>query len=827
MKFTSLPPLGSALLAALILSLASCSDKAAQEWPALNMPAPDPEIEARIDDLIGKMSLEQKVGQVIQADTENITPEEVRQYRLGSVLSGGNSAPGDESFASAADWLAAADAYFEASIDPDGVEVAIPLIWGIDAVHGHAKLSGATIFPHNIGLGATGNPDLIEAIGAATASELTVSGHDWTFAPTVAVPRDDRWGRTYEGFSESPDLVAAYADRAVYGLQGRPGTDNFLGTFRMIASAKHFIGDGGTKGGVDQGNTLISEEELRDIHAPAYFSALEAGVQTVMASYNSWNGQKLHGHKYLLTTVLKERLGFNGFVIGDWNGHGQIPGCTNTDCPEAMLAGIDMYMAPDSWKGIYQSTLAAVQAGEIPMARLDDAVRRILRVKLQAGLFEKAKPSKRPFAGDLDLLGFVTHRDIARQAVRQSMVLLKNNNSVLPLSADQTVLVVGDAADSISKQSGGWSLSWQGGSYDNSYYPNGESIFNGIENTVAASGGQAFLDPTGTMDIEADVVIAVYGENPYAEYQGDRDHLDYQSDLFDVSNLRKYREAGIPIVSIFLSGRPLWVNPELNASDAFIAAWLPGTEGSGVADLLFRTEASYDFTGKLPFSWPASAVDFDNNVGGDEYAPLFGFGYGLSYATPGEALPVLSEESGLPLAGPLTGNGAVFRKGGTVLPWKTFLIDQTEAGIFNGTSANLEALSASRTDYQIQEDALALNFMSDTAALLFIPDGASVDWSAEFEQGQVLALAVKTDQETPLTLGMGCVDGIRCAAEQTMTLPAGDWREVYLSLNCFSESVDLSQIDRPIMIKAKAGVQLALADLRLEADIQAVPACSS
>jgi len=268
----------------------------------------------------------------------------VKTYRLGSVLSGGNSAPGPEPYAAAEDWLAAADAYFDASVDPEGVEIAIPIIWGIDAVHGHANLSSATVFPHNIGLGAAGDPDLIEEIMEVTAAELIVSGHDWTFAPTLAVPRDDRWGRTYEGFSEDPSIVASYGDRIVFGLQGRPGSETYFDASRVMSSAKHFVGDGGTTRGIDQGDTAISEQELRDIHAAGYMPAIEAGAQTIMASFNSWNGVKMHGYEYMLTDVLKSRMGFNGFVIGDWNGHGQIPGCTNTDCPESLIAGVDMYI---------------------------------------------------------------------------------------------------------------------------------------------------------------------------------------------------------------------------------------------------------------------------------------------------------------------------------------------------------------------------------------------------------------------------------------------------------------------------------------------------
>ena len=430
-------------------------------WPIIDPLPLSIDIESQIDEMLPKLTLEQKVGQVIQGDSDSVTPEEVKEYRLGSVLSGGNSAPGPLPYAETKNWLEMADKYYNASIDNEGVEIAIPIIWGIDAVHGHANLKGAIIFPHNIGLGAMNNPDLIEQIAGVTAHELTISGHDWTFAPTLAVPRDLRWGRSYEGFSEDPDIVQSYGGRIVIGLQGKFGSDDFMSDGKVISSAKHFLADGATQNGADQGDALISEDELSKVHAAGYYSAIPAGVQTVMASFSSWQGRKLHGDKELLTNVLKGKMGFKGFVIGDWNGHGQVPGCKNTDCAQSLNAGLDMYMAPDSWKGLYASTLQQVKNGTISMERLNDAVRRILRVKLASGIFEKGAPSSRTNAGDENILGLPENRSIARQAVRESMVLLKNNNQVLPINASKTILVVGDGAASISKASGGWTLSWK------------------------------------------------------------------------------------------------------------------------------------------------------------------------------------------------------------------------------------------------------------------------------------------------------------------------------------------------------------------------------
>jgi len=636
-------------------------------WPAVKTQALDPKVEARIDEIMVKMSLEQKVGQVIQADSNSVTPAEVKKYRLGSVLSGGNSAPGDLPYTNAANWLKAADEYYEASIDAEGVDIAIPVIWGIDAVHGHANLTGAIVFPHNVGLGAANDPDLVKRIAAVTAIELSVSGHDWTFAPTLAVPQNDRWGRGYEGFSEDPDVVKSYGGAIVEGLQGKIGTSEFMSDGKVISTAKHFLGDGGTLNGVDQGNAVISEAELRDLHLAGYITAIEDGAQSVMASFSAWQGQPMHGQKELLTDVLKGRMNFQGFVIGDWNGHALIPGCTATDCPQSFNAGLDMYMTPDTWKGMYESTLRHVKSGEIPMERLDDAVRRILRVKINSGIFEKPKPSDRVYSGKTEFLGSKAHRDLARESVRKSAVLLKNNDSTLPIKAGSRVHVVGAGANHIGKFAGGWTLSWQGGEYANDQFPNGETFLHAVKREVEAAGGSVTYDATGeAVPTNADVVIAVYGEDPYAEFQGDRDHVDFTPNDFNPEVLERYSEAGVPVVSVFLSGRPLWTNPEINASDAFIAAWLPGTEPAGLTDLIFQTKPEYDFTGSLSFSWPKLATQVKLNEYHADYDPLFKLGYGLSYkdATQIKALPV---ESGLPKDA-VVSKGTFFEKGKAVDP---------------------------------------------------------------------------------------------------------------------------------------------------------------
>jgi len=446
------------------------------KWPqARSAGLIDDRTEAKITALLAKLSLEEKVGQMIQADTSAIQPEDLVKYPLGSILAGGSSPPiGAPDRSPAGPWIATVHAFNQIAMQKRPGHVPIPIMFGIDAVHGNNNVVGATLFPHNIALGAANDPDLIRRIGDATAKEITAAGIDWAFAPTLAVAQNDRWGRTYESYSEDPSLVAAYAGRMIEGLQGKSGTGS-IQTGNVSASAKHFLGDGGTTNGIDQGDTDIPEGQLIAIHAAGYPPAINAGTHTIMASFNSWQGVKMHGNKSLLTDVLKKRMGFDGFIVGDWNGHAQIPGCTATDCPASFNAGLDMAMAPDSWKGLFDNTVKQVRAGVIPMARIDDAVRRILRVKFKAGLFNPA----RPFEQRSDMIGSPEHRALAREAVRKSLVLLKNDG-VLPVKAAANILVAGSAGNDIGQQSGGWTLSWQGDGNTNADFPNAQSIFSGI-----------------------------------------------------------------------------------------------------------------------------------------------------------------------------------------------------------------------------------------------------------------------------------------------------------------------------------------------------------
>ena len=642
------------------LALLFAGSKAAADlpdWPAQSSPfPPDPAAEARLDEIISRMSLGDKIGQIIMGEIQHVSPDDVRRYRLGAVLNGGGSFPGGNRHALAEDWLALADAYHEASVDRDDGRPAIPVIWGTDAVHGANNVFGATLFPHNIGLGAAANPELLKRIGAATAREVAATGIYWNFAPTLAVPRNDRWGRTYEGYSEHPDIVAELGAALIEGMQGAAGGD-FMAPGRVLATAKHFLGDGGTANGVDQGDARVGEAELIRIHAAGYRTALKAGVQTVMASFNSWNGLKMHANPYLLEGALKGAMGFDGFVIGDWDAHSQIPGCMPDDCPEAFRAGVDMYMAPKLWKELRRNLLRQARRGEIAAKRLNDAVRRILRVKLRAGLLDAPRPSQRPVmppsgrnapdersaVSRSEWIGHPQHRALARQAVRESLVLLKNEEDVLPIAPQSRVLVAGAAAASIPGQLGGWSLTWQGDDVANADFPQATSILDGVLEAVGGAGGR--VDFRLLADVLAekseprpDIALLVYGEQPYAEYEGDVATLEYSPhDKSHLDAARRLKAAGIPVVSVLLTGRPLAVPDEIGLSDAFVVAWLPGSEGAGVADVLIADAEGrprFDFSGRLSFSWPAHPDQTTVNHGDTPYHPAFPFRFGLRYPPP-------------------------------------------------------------------------------------------------------------------------------------------------------------------------------------------------
>jgi len=604
------------------------------DWPAVSSRIKkSKDVEARVRSLLSEMSLEEKVGQMTQPEIGAITPDEVREYHIGSILNGGGSWPSADKHAAPTDWLTLADAYWKAS--KQGNAGHVPAVWGIDAVHGNSNVYGATLFPHNIALGAAHDPCLVRDVEAATARQVRATGQDWAFAPTLAVVRDDRWGRTYEGFSEDPRITRAYGYEAIRGLQGNDRKG--IAEEGVIATAKHFIGDGGTDGGKDQGVNSSSEAEMINVHGQGYYGALAAGAQTVMISFNSWTNEelgitegKLHGSSKAINEILKGKMGFDGLTVSDWNGIGQVPGCTNASCPQAINAGLDVIMVPNDWKAFIANTVAQVQAGQISMARIDDAVTRILRVKIRSGVLDRPKPSQREDAGSA---GALQAREVARSAVRKSQVLLKNNGRLLPLAPTSKVLVVGKSADSLQNQTGGWSLTWQGTGNTNADFPNGTTILGGLRQALGEA-NVTFSETGEGVDPKAfDSVIAVIGETPYAEGNGDLGKRSLENAVLhpeDLAVLDRVSGKGAPVATVFLSGRPLYVNKELNRSDAFVAAWLPGTEGEGVADLLVKgRNTGQGFTGTLSYSWPGAPCQAPLNAGDDGYAPLFPLGYGL------------------------------------------------------------------------------------------------------------------------------------------------------------------------------------------------------
>ncbi|MEG9269165.1 glycoside hydrolase family 3 protein [Qipengyuania sp. Mu-71] len=799
-----------------------------EQWPEVAFPTVlTEEGEAHVQALLAQMTLEQKVGQIIQADIASVTPEEVREYRLGSVLNGGNSGPGGDDLAPAEEWLALADAFYAASMDTAPGEPAIPIVWGTDAVHGHSNIVGATIFPHNVGLGAARDPDLIERIGQVTAVEIRVTGQEWTFAPTVAVPQDYRWGRAYEGYSSDPALVASYVGSMIRGLQGPPSTKPILSGPHVAASTKHFLADGATTDGKDQGDAAISELELRLIHGAPYLPAMENGVATVMTSFSSWNGVKLSGHRGLVTDVLKGRMNFDGLVVTDWNAHGQVAGCSNASCPKAVDAGIDMFMAPDSWRSLYNSTLAEARDGTISMARLDDAVARVLRVKQRLGLFEAGKPSARALSGEYELLGADEHRAVAREAVRKSLVMLKNNG-VLPAKPDGHILVAGDGADDIARQSGGWTLSWQGTGMDNSQFPGATSLWRGIEQAVEASGGSAELAPNGEYEQRPDVAIVVFGETPYAEFQGDIASLQLRPELRrPIETMRRLKAEGIPTVAVMITGRPLYVNEALNSADAFVVAWLPGSEGAGVADMLFAGvdgEPAFEFQGRLPTAWPATAQH-----GGPT---LFPFGYGLRYAEGARAWTTLAEDNGVDDDG--SGGGVFFDKGVPASSWSLTVARADGSDSLRVTTVPATALSGrariSATDHDVQEGARSFAIDAHPAgAAVELGTHDAVDLSRETNGDVLLLTAVRLDAPlaAPLRMSVLC-EGASCGADVSIAefgaLPVGQWQTVGVLLKCFrAAGADMTRITAPFRLTTSDAAQFSLARIALgslsEADV--------
>jgi len=588
--------------------------------PPADAPKKLSSFDPQVKPLLARMTLDEKIGQMTQPDQEHIKdPSDIEKLSLGSILSGGSSDPKEGNSLQA--WT---DLYDRLQRRTQNSRLKIPLLYGIDAVHGHNNVLGAVIFPHDIGLGATRNPALVEKVERVTAEEVRATGIQWAFAPCVTVPQDARWGRTYEGFSEDPQLVRQMAEAAVRGFQG----DNLSNPLAVLACAKHFAGDGGTtfgsvqsKGlaGLDQGDTRVDEDTLRRVHLQGYIAAVKAGVGTIMPSYSSWNGVKVSGIKRLLTDILKNELGFEGFLISDYNAIDQIDKDYKKSIEVSINAGMDMAMVPDHYQLYIDNLKALVTEGRVPMARIDDAVTRILRVKFAMGLMDP----RRSQLADRSLaktFGSPEHRQVAREAVRQSLVLLKNQNKALPLSKNATrIHVAGKSADDIGNQCGGWTIDWQGKS--GAVTPGGATVLAAIRK--AAPRSQVTFSADGTGAAGATVGVVVIGERPYAEGAGDRANLALAPE--DVTAIDNMKAAGIPVVAILFSGRPMILGDSLAKTDAFLAAWLPGTEGDGIADVLF---GDYKPTGKLSFAWPRSMDQYPH---AKDTNPLFAYGYGLSY----------------------------------------------------------------------------------------------------------------------------------------------------------------------------------------------------
>lgn len=751
--------------------------------------------------ILAQMTLPQKAAQLIQAEISAVSLDDIRRYGIGSVLNGGGSYPNGNRAATVEDWKAYSEALRVASLDTQLGSAGIPIVWGTDAVHGHNNVRGATLFPHNIGLGAARNAELIQQIGLATAAEVAATGIDWIFAPTVAQAKDYRWGRTYESYSDDSALVESYAQAMVVGLQ-----NNGIG-----ATAKHFIGDGGTSRGTDQGNTALTEAQLIEQHGSGYVGAIGAGVHSVMATFNSVNGVKVHGSEALLDDMLRSQFGFQGMVVSDWNGIEQVPGCSASSCPQAVNAGIDMVMVPYDWKTLHANLIAQVQQGQISQARLNEAVLRVLEFKSALGLLDPSFRVGRDVVPEV--VGSASHRELARQAVRESLVLLKNNGQVLPILPSKRVLLVGAQADSVRHQAGGWSVSWQGDGITNADFPGATTIKQAFDQVLSAGGGVLEYSVNGTYQQVPDVVVVVLAEDPYAEGAGDLQSLDWLSSRSTaLQNVQTLRDQGIPVVTLLLSGRPMWMNPEINDSDAFVAAWLPGTEASGISDVLFSDDAGevrFDFTGRLPFGWPAVAVNPSN-----EALPVSTFLYerwqGLNYQSAVD-MDLLSED---PRSSAVGGGGGtnqpvddllVFDNGSAEPIWDRGL-GAFDGAIGFGTCMNDGGADCPSIEWSTVSDTdrgQVLEIVHPVGAQLagwFVASSVGVDVSAH----TALAFDVKhLEGENNYTMKLDCFYPCTSGDYALGTATQGAWHTFTVPLaNLKSQGLNASSVDTGIVIWA-------------------------
>ncbi|PWI34973.1 1,4-beta-D-glucan glucohydrolase [Vibrio albus] len=852
------------------------------EWPKIHSAIPaDPAIEKKVARIVALMTTKEKVGQMIQPNLRDVTPEEVKQYRLGSILNGGGTWPNENKHASAQEWAQKADEFWYATEEAfENRPFRIPFIWATDAVHGHNNVFGATIFPHNIGLGAARDPELIYRIGEVTAREVCATGLDWTFAPTVAAPRNLRWGRTYEGYSEDPEITYQYAAAMVRGLQGNSQT--LRSDQKVISNVKHWVGDGGTDDGVDRGTNQYSEDLLRNIHAMGYFSGLNAGAQVVMSSFNSWadpanydhhpdympEGQttyngKIHGSRYLITDVLKQTMGFDGIVVTDWHGHSEVSKCSDGNATYAINAGNDVLMVPvrEHWIEVYRQTIKDIESGQIPMARIDDAVTRILRVKMRAGLWSKPCPSKRILGGNNALVGADKHREVAREAVRKSLVLLKNNHNILPLANTTKLLLTGSAADNIQKQCGGWNLTWQGDENTWEDFPGSCTLKDALGKELGTQ--NLLFDPDLTSDLDVvkdvvDVAIVAFGEAPYSEMMGDIktwQTLEFsslkRSYRKDAGKIAQLQAKGIKVVAIFFSGRPLYLNDEISRSDAFVAAFLPGTEGQGITDVIIGDENAqprYDFRGKLSFSWPnkkrSVAVNrIPPHIPGyqlpeseqspdGEHAPLFPYGYGLSY----HSLTSSQDLNNLPSddASDEAGNSIIELYGvrATIGDYQLSACHLTTHEYFDVSRNNpiqTDWFKTTPYNYQLQQDAVEVEFQeANTALYLHTSDEEADDLSLYLDNDGILSFAVKIIQvpDSPVTLSAG-IDYVAqnsspetAAAinitKQLQNITPNTWGEISISMAELEQAgVNCRLTDTPFVLYTSGNLHIVIGNIRL------------
>lgn len=835
------------------------------DWPKIKSVVPkDPAIETDVAVILAKMTLEEKIGQMIQPSLDQVTPAEAKQYKLGSLLNGGGSWPAKNKRASAMAWARTADAYWEALDEAyQGRGFKIPFIWATDAVHGHNNVFGATVFPHNIGLGAANDPDLIYRIGKVTAKEVAATGLDWTFAPTVAVPRNDRWGRVYEGYSEDPEIVYRYAGKMVEGLQG--GAEGLKSDTQVIANVKHWIGDGGTSHGVDRGKTHASLEDLINIHAVGYFSGLEAGAQAVMSSFNSWHSdenydlsnkggynKKVHGSKYLITDVIKNRMGFDGIVVTDWNGHKEVNGCSASSCSVAVNAGNDVFMvtARNDWKAFYKNVIAQVNDGTISMERIDDAVTRILRVKKRANLWKKPRPLKRSLAGNQAQIGSPENRELAREAVRKSLVLLKNNADTLPLNSTQKIYLGGSAANNLAKQTGGWTLTWQGTDNKLQDFPGATTLKMALGRHIGADN---VITELSKADSETIAIIAI-GEDPYAEFSGDiKKHqtLSFAKTkatyAADIAAVKAAKDVGLKVVTVFFSGRPMYINDGINQSDAFVAAWLPGTEADGIIDNLYQRSGA-DFTGRLSYSWPNKACsdainrspqhiqgyntpDYEQDID-SEHKPLFAYGYGLSYSTKAANRADLNTltlddpkfgcgqdsevTTALEIYGRNSANEFVLRISGAKNSWKPIPIPAADKLINQGD------LVATSINYQGQYDAVNVKFAGGDTAQLYLQ---TQDHKGQGRKAYQVAestlqfdIRMKQFPTGPLKLAQHCEWPCHADVAMNAHLPkvGSGWKTLKVPVKCFVEKgMNYNAMNTPFLMVLKGKAEFDLGNIRL------------